>query len=72
MIYNPNNTKYTSALSSLLPETRQHSEQTLVYSPGRERNLDSQKFSLRPVFRNSPDIDRLGRAILEMAMRQTA
>ena len=72
MIYNPNNTKYTSALEGQPCEARLSGELLYVFRPGRERNLDSQKFSLRPVYRNTPDIDRLGRAILEMAMRQTA
>ena len=72
MIYNPNNTKYTSALEGQQRDARQTEESHFVFRPGRERNLDSQKFSLRPVYRNTPDIDRLGRAMLEMAMRQTA
>jgi len=69
MILNPNNEKYKSAVESVLPGAN---ESTLVFRPGRERKLDSQQFSLHPVLRQPPDIDRLGRAILEMAMRQTA
>lgn len=67
MILNPNNEKYTSAVENSSPAM---SEPSLVYRPGRERKLDSQRFSLHPVMRQPPDIDRLGRAILEMAMRQ--
>ena len=68
MILNPNNEKYTSAVGSMTPT----GEPPLVFRPGRERTLDSQRFSLHPVMRQPPDIDRLERAILEMAMRQTA
>ena len=72
MTINPNNEKYISAVESVPTAVRQEGEPTLVFRPGQERTLDSQRFSLHPVLRQPPDIDRLGRAILEMAMRQTA
>jgi len=72
MILNPNNQKYKSASNGWPFDAQYIGEPALVFRPGRERKLDSQKFSLQPVFRSQPDIDRLGRAILEMAMRQTA
>ena len=59
MINNPNNTKYKSALDNLPFEVRKADE------PGRK--MESQKFYLHPVLRDPPDIECLGRAILELA-----
>ena len=58
MINNPNNTKYKSALDNLPYEVRRADD---------GHKLKSQEFYLVPVFRKEPDIERLGRAILEMA-----
>ena len=69
MICNPNNTKYKSALADLPFEARQIEPAAVKFCVGTGWHMESLNFSLRPVLRNLPDIDRLGRAILELALR---
>jgi|GEM_PF-3370481 len=69
MICNPNNTKYKSALADLPFEARQIEPVVVKFYTGTGRCMESLNFSLGPVLRNPPDIDRFGRAILELALR---
>jgi len=69
MTYNYNNEKYISALEGLPFETRRIGNAAVEFRRGRGRNMGSHKFYLRPILRNPPDMERLGRAILEQAMR---
>lgn len=68
MTPNPNNEKYKSALAGLPFEARQNSDTTIEFHAGRGRRMEAHKFVLYPVVRDKPDIDRLGRAILELAL----
>ena len=72
MINNPNNTKYKSALENLPFGARQMSGPAIEFRAGPGRKLKSQEFYLRPVLRDPPDIERLGRAILELATLEFA
>jgi len=69
MIHNPNNEKYKSALTGLPFETREIGKAAVEFRHGRGRKMETHNFHLRPILRNPPDIERLGRAILELAMR---
>jgi len=69
MIYNESNDKYKSALEGLSFEARQADIPAIEFHRGRGRRMESDKFYLRPVPRKPPDIQRIGRAILELAMR---
>jgi len=69
MIHNHNNDKYKSALEGLPFEARHFSQPAIELRPGRGRRMESHAFYLRPVPRRPPDIQRIGRAILELAMR---
>jgi len=69
MTPNPNNEKYKDALNELPFEARQIGKATIEAHRGRGRRIESNSFFLRPVPRDPPDIKRIGRAILELAMR---
>jgi len=68
MTNNPNNAKYQSVLG----ETQQTTDSGPVFRSESERKLKSQEFYLVPGFRKEPDIERLGRAILELATLELA
>jgi len=70
MTCNPNNEKYKSALEGLPFEARQMGGPAIEFHVGRGRKMEAHKFFLRPVVLDNPDIDRLGRAILELALCQ--
>ena len=67
MTYNQNNTKYISALKGLPFGTRQTGKAAVEFHRGRGRPMGSHRFHLRPILRDPPDMERLGRAILELA-----
>ncbi|MCL1952794.1 MAG: hypothetical protein FWF60_08215 [Oscillospiraceae bacterium] len=69
MTRNQDNKKYKSALEGLPFEARQMDGQAIEFRGGTGRKMEAHKFYLRPVPRSQPDIERLGRAILELAMR---
>ena len=69
MIYNEHNDKYKSALDGLPFEARQADKPAIELRHGRGRHMESDKFYLRPIPRKPPDLQRIGRAILELAMR---
>ena len=69
MIHNHNNEKYKSALEGLPFEAREIGKAAIEFHRGRGRRMESHSFHLRPILRNPPDMERLGRAILELAMR---
>jgi len=60
--------EYRSALEGLPFEARQMSGLAVEFRGGAGRKMGAHKFYLHPVLRSQPDIDRLGRAILELAM----
>jgi len=70
MTLNPNNERYKSALEGIPFDARQTSGMAIEMRAGRGRKMEAHKFFLRPVVRDQPDLDRLGRAILELAMCQ--
>jgi hypothetical protein len=65
MIINHNNEKYISVFQGIPFEARRLNGAAIVFSNG--RRMGSHKFHLRPILRNPPDMERLGRAILELA-----
>ena len=71
MAYNHNNEKYKSALGGLPFAARHFSQPAIELRRGRGRSMGSHKFYLHPILRNPPDMERLGRAILELAVRST-
>jgi len=68
MTRNPNNSQYKSALEDLPFEARQLDGPAVEFRDGAGRKMEANKLFLRPVLRSQPDIERLGRAILELAM----
>ena len=68
MTRNHENEIYKSALEGLPFEARQLSGPAVELRSGAGRKMESNKFYLRVVPRSQPDIERLGRAILELAM----
>lgn len=71
MTRNPNSSIYKSALEGLPFEARQMGPAIEIHV-GAGRQMGAHKFYLCPVLRSQPDIDRLGRAILELAMQDGA
>ena len=71
MIYNSNNTKYKSVLAGLTFGARQIGNAAVEIRGGVGRRMEAHNFSLYPVLRDPPDLDCLGRAILEFAMRES-
>ena len=71
MTYNEKNDKYKSALTDLPFEARKAGKPAKELHRGRGRPIESHSFYLRPVLRKPPDIERLGRAILELALRSS-
>jgi len=69
MIYNENNDKYKSALEGLPFEAHQADKSAIELRRGRGRRMEAHSFYLRPIPRKPPDMQRIGRAILELAMR---
>jgi len=67
MTYNYNNEKYTSALGGL-PVGWKTRKVAVEFRPGRGRKMESHKLRIYPILRNPPDTERLGRAILELAL----
>jgi len=69
MTHNIGNERYKSALEGLPFEARRMNGPSIEFRAGPGRKMEAHKFYLQPVLRNQPDIERLGRAILELAMR---
>jgi hypothetical protein len=70
MTCNQCNEKYKSALEGLPFEARKMSEAAAEEYVGRGRKMEAMGFYLRPVLREKPDVERLGRAILELALQR--
>jgi len=65
MTINHNNEKYKSVFQGIPFEARRLNGAAVVFSNG--RRMGSHRFYLRPILRDPPDMERLGRAILELA-----
>jgi len=70
MTYNQNNEKYKSAFQGIPFEAKQLGGATAASRNG--RRMESHNVKLRPVFRNPPDLARIGRALIEMAMNESS
>jgi hypothetical protein len=66
MTHNHNNQKYKSVFQGIPFEARHLNGAAVVFGNG--RHMASHNVRLRPVFRNPPDLERVGRALIEMAM----
>ena len=69
MIINHNNEKYKSVFQGIPFEARQLKGAAVVFGNG--RRMESHNVRLRPVFRTPPDLERVGRALIEMAMEDS-
>ena len=67
MTINEKNDRYKSAKD--MPVELRRGKPAAELHRGRGRPIESHSFTLRPVLRNPPDIERLGRAIIELALR---
>jgi len=70
MTNNHNNEKYKSAFQGVPFEIRRLGG--TIATSGNGRRMESHCVRLRPVFRNPPDLERVGRALMEMAMNESS
>jgi len=67
MTINEKNDRYKSAKD--MPFERRRGKSAAELHRRRGKPMECHSFYLRPVLRNPPDIERLGRAIIELALR---
>jgi len=70
MTYNHNNEKYQSVFQGIPFEVKKLNGVRILSGNG--RRMESHNVRLRPVFRNPPDLERVGRALIEMAMDESS
>ena len=61
MTYNHNNEQYKSVFQGIPFEARRLNGTRILSDNG--RRMESHHVSLRPIFRNPPDLERVGRAL---------
>jgi len=68
MSYYHNNEKYKSVFHGIPFEVRKLNGARVLSG----RRMESHNMRLQPVFRNPPDLERVGRALIEMAMDESS